>query len=123
MRPLKQLGIVVDFPAFNPLLENMDVKKLLLLGCISSALTGCTFTGANEVAPGEFMITSHGSIFNSREGLLENINQKAAKVCDGKPYHLEGDSGANMVVSTTTHIGQTPTTVLGLNAVCEGRKD
>lgn len=101
----------------------MDVKKRLLLGCITATLTGCTFTGANEVAPGEYMITSHGSIFNSREGLLENINQKAAKVCDGKPYHLEGDSGANMVVSTTTHIGQTPTTVLGLKAVCEGRKD
>lgn len=85
-------------------------------------LTGCTFTGANEVAPGEYMITSHGSIFNSREGLLENINQKAAKVCGAKPYHLEGDTGANMVVSTTTHIGQTPTTVLGLKAICEDGK-
>lgn len=123
MIPETSHGIAVNCRAFNPLLENMDVKKLLLLGCIASALTGCTFTGANEVAPGEYMITSHGSIFNSREGLLENINQKAAKVCEGKPYHLEGDSGANMVVSTTTHIGQTPTTVLDLKAVCEGRKD
>ncbi|QVM92107.1 hypothetical protein JYG34_03500 [Pseudomonas entomophila] len=67
------------------------------------------------------MITSHGSIFNSREGLLENINQKAAKVCQGKPYHLEGDTGANMLVSTPTQIGPTPTTVLGLTAICEDR--
>ncbi|MCS4313238.1 hypothetical protein M2397_003546 [Pseudomonas sp. BIGb0381] len=99
------------------------MKKLLLLGCITATLTGCTFTGANEVAPGEYMITSHGSIFNSREGLLENINQKAGKVCNGRPYHLVGDTGANMVVSTTTHIGQTPTTILGLKAVCEDSKE
>ncbi len=99
------------------------MKKLLLLGCITATLTGCTFTGANEVAPGEYMITSHGSIFNSREGLLENINQKATKVCNGRPYHLVGDTGANMVVSTTTHIGQTPTTILGLKAVCEDSKE
>ncbi|EPJ85172.1 MULTISPECIES: hypothetical protein [unclassified Pseudomonas] len=98
------------------------MKKSLLLGCISLALTGCTFTGANEVAPGEYMINSHGSIFNSREGLLENINQKAAEVCNGKPYRLEGDTGANMLVSTTSHLGPTPTTVLGLKAICEGDK-
>lgn len=82
-------------------------------------LTGCTFTGANEVAPGQYMITSSGSIFNSREGLLENINQKAVKVCKGKPYHLEGDTGANMVIATQTQIGSTPTTMLGLKAICE----
>jgi hypothetical protein len=51
--------------------------------------------------------------------LLENINQKAAKACDGKPYHLEGDAGANMVVATQSHLGSTPTTVLGLKAVCD----
>ena len=34
------------------------MKKLLLLGCITATLAGCTFTGANEVAPGEYMITS-----------------------------------------------------------------
>ncbi|MBK5438296.1 MULTISPECIES: hypothetical protein [unclassified Pseudomonas] len=96
------------------------MKKLLLSGSVALLLTGCTFTGAYEVTPGVYMITSHGSIFNSREGMLENINQKAAKVCDGKPYHLEGDTGANMVVSTATHIGSTPTTILGLKAICEG---
>ncbi len=97
----------------------MHLKKLILTGCITFALTGCTFTGANEIGPGQYMITSHGSIFNSREGLLENINQKAAKVCNGKSYHLEGDSGANMVIATPTQIGSTPTTVLGLKAICE----
>jgi hypothetical protein len=97
------------------------LKKPLLIASLALGLSGCTFTGANEVAPGQFMITSHGSVFNSREGLLENINQKAAKVCEGKPYHLEGDTGANMVVSTTTHIGPTPTTVLGMTAICEDR--
>ena len=50
------------------------MKKSLLLGCISLALTGCTFTGAN------------------------------------------------MLVSTTSHLGPTPTTVLGLKAICEGDK-
>lgn len=99
--------------------EIAHLKKILLTGCLALALTGCTFTGANEIAPGQYMITSHGSIFNSREGMLENINQKAAKVCNGKPYHLEGDSGANMVITTPTQIGNTPTTVLGLKAICE----
>ena len=51
--------------------------------------------------------------------LLENITQKAAKACDGKPYHLEGDAGANMVVATQSHLGSTPTSVLGLKAVCD----
>ena len=91
----------------------------VMIACLTLGLTGCTFTGANEVAPGQFMITSHGSIFNSREGLLENINRKAKNVCEGKPYHLEGDTGANMVVATRTQLGQTPTTVLGLKAVCD----
>lgn len=117
--PLVSITLLTDY---NLLFEIAHLKKLLLLGFMTWTLTGCTFTGANEVAPGEYMITSHGSIFNSREGLLENINQKAAKVCDKKPYHLEGDTGANMIVSTTTHIGQTPTTVLGLKAVCEDSK-
>lgn len=91
------------------------LKKLLSIGCITLALSGCTFTGANEIAPGQYMITSHGSIFNSRAGMLENINDKAAKVCEGKGYHLEGDTNANMVTS----VGVTPTTVLGLKAICE----
>lgn len=95
------------------------MKKALLAACIASLLTGCTFTAAHETAPGEYMITSHGSIFNSREGMLENINEKAAKVCNGKPYHLEGNQNANMVISTQTNIGSTPTTVLGLKAICE----
>lgn len=82
-------------------------------------LSGCTFTAVDELAPGEYMITSHGSIFNSREGMLENINQKAAKACDNKPYHLVGDSNANMVIATQTQIGSTPTTILGLKAICE----
>lgn len=104
----------------RPLHEIAPLKNILLTGCITFVLTGCTFTGANEIAPGQYMITSHGSIFNSREGMLENINQKATKVCNGKPYHLEGDSGANMVISTQTQLGSTPTTVLGLKAICEG---
>jgi hypothetical protein len=103
----------------NPLHEISRVKNLLLAGCIASVLGGCTFTGADQIAPGQYMITSHGSVFNSREGMLENINQKAAKVCNGKRYRLEGDSGANMVISTPTNIGNTPTTVLGLKAICE----
>ena len=103
----------------RPLQEFEHLKAALLAACIALVLTGCTFTGVNEIAPGQYMITSHGSIFNSREGLLENINQKAAKACDGKPYHLEGDAGANMVVATQSHLGSTPTTVLGLKAVCD----
>ncbi|MBA6145510.1 hypothetical protein M9Y56_20185 [Pseudomonas juntendi] len=102
-------------------LRSNILKKFTLITSLSLGLTGCTFTGANEVAPDQFMITSHGSIFDSREGLLENINQKAEKVCEGKPYHLEGDTGANMVVATRTQLGQTPTTVLGLKAVCENQ--
>ncbi|WP_263262193.1 hypothetical protein [Pseudomonas sp. RIT-PI-S] len=94
-------------------------RELITVGILLT-LAGCTFTGADAIAPDQYMIKSYGSIFNSRAGMLENINQKAAKVCGGKKYHLVGDSDADMVVSTRTQIGNTPTTVLGLIAVCEG---
>ncbi len=51
--------------------------------------------------------------------MLENINQEAAEVCNGKPYQLEGNSNANMVIATPTQYGNTPTTILGLEAICE----
>ncbi|WP_339514278.1 hypothetical protein [Pseudomonas sp. RL_15y_Pfl2_60] len=105
------------FFAFTQEMERLKYK--LSIGFLALFLTGCTFTGANEIAPGQYMISSHGSIFNSREGLLENINQKAAKVCNGKPYRLEGDQSANMLVATPTQFGNTPTTVLGLTVICE----
>jgi hypothetical protein len=101
----------------------VQLKKIILIGCIALALTGCTWTDANKIAPGQYMITSSGSIFNSREGLLDNINQEATKVCNGGNYHLEGDSGANILVSTVSHLGPTPTTMLGLKAICEDHRE
>ncbi|CAI8770709.1 hypothetical protein BK673_06280 [Pseudomonas fluorescens] len=95
------------------------MKKIMSAGCVILLVSGCTFTAVDKLGPGEYMITSHGSIFNSREGMLENINQKAAKACNNKPYHLVGDSNANMVIATQTQIGSTPTTILGLKAICE----
>ncbi|TBV00114.1 hypothetical protein DNJ95_03335 [Stutzerimonas kirkiae] len=95
------------------------MKKIALSSFIATVLTGCTWTAATEVSPGQYAITSHASIFNSREELLRKINRKASKVCNGKPYRLEGDTNANMVIATKTHLGDTPTTVLGLTAICE----
>lgn len=103
--------------------EVVKLKKLILVGLVALHLTGCTWTDASKIAPGEYMITSSGSIFNSRAGLLENINQEAKKACGGADYHLEGDKDANMLVSTVSHLGPTPTTMLGLKAVCEGRSE
>jgi len=99
---------------------SIAMKKFLPLAGFCLALAGCTFTAADKLGPGQYQITSSGSIFNSREGLLENINQKAAKVCGGK-YHLEGDTNANMLASTYTSVGPTPTTVLGLKAICDSQ--
>jgi hypothetical protein len=95
------------------------LKKIILTSLITTVLTGCTWTAATEVAPGQYAITSHASVFNSREELLRKINRKANKVCNGKPYRLEGDTNADMVIATKTHIGDTPTTILGLTAICE----
>lgn len=95
------------------------MKTAILFGSIAIVLTGCTWTAATEVAPGQYAITSHGSVFNSREELLGKISRKAEKVCSGKPYKLEGDSNANMVIATKTQFGDTPTTVLGLTAICD----
>lgn len=95
------------------------MKKTILFSLIATVLTGCTWTAATEVAPGQYAITSHASVFNSREELLGKINRKANKVCNGKPYRLEGDANANMLIATKTQFGDTPTTVLGLTAICE----
>lgn len=94
------------------------MKKVLLFSVCCTFLSGCTWTSAFETAPGEYTISSHGSIFNSREELLMKINRKARKVCGDKPYKLEGDQNANMIVSTKTNIGDTPTSVLSLKAYC-----
>jgi hypothetical protein len=95
------------------------LKRIALIGLILSALAGCTFTAADKVGPGEYMLTCGGSVFNSREGMLESINNKAKKVCNGKPYRLEGDAGGPQIVNTRTQIGNTPTTVLSMKAICE----
>ncbi|MFW9268372.1 hypothetical protein ACLK1G_14425 [Pseudomonas sp. NR3] len=97
----------------------MKLKKIVLTGFILSALAGCTFTAADKVGPGEYMLTCGGSVFNSREGMLESINNKAKKVCNGKPYRLEGNAGAPTLVSTQTQLGTTPTTILAMKAICE----
>ena len=47
------------------------------------------------------------------------INRKAKKACNGKPYKLEGDKNSNMITSTKTQFGDTPTSVLSLVAYCE----
>ncbi|WP_447593123.1 hypothetical protein [Aquipseudomonas campi] len=95
------------------------MNKTILIISLTSILSGCTFTGATEVEPGKYYISSHGSVFNSREGLLENINNKAKKACNNAPYRLEGDQGANTLVSTKTQLGDTPTSMLALTAICE----
>lgn len=96
------------------------MKKELIAGSIILSLTGCIAANSNQVAPGQYLITSHGSIFNSKAGMLENINEKAATVCKGKPYHLAGDPGDVTVTYTPTQIGSTPTTMLSVIAVCDG---
>jgi len=99
------------------------LNKHTLIILLSVIVSGCTFTAVNEIEPGKYYISSSGSVFNSREGLLENINTKAKKACDNKPYKLEGDQNAGMVISTATSIANTPTavptTMLALTAVCE----
>lgn len=91
--------------------------KKIALGFFLSALAGCTFTSADKVGPGEYMLTCGGSVFNSREGMLESINDKARKVCNG-PYRLEGNPGAPTLVNMQTQIGPTPTTFLAMKAIC-----
>ncbi len=97
----------------------MKLKKLMLYGFLALVLSGCTWTAATEISPGQYAITSHGSVVNSREGLLKKINRKAAKVCKGSSYRLEGDPNANMLTTTRTQYGDTPTTILGLTAICD----
>lgn len=55
------------------------------------------------------------------KGLLENLDQNAANLCQGKLYRLEGDSNANTLVSIRTNIGLTPIIVIRLKAVCGHR--
>lgn len=106
------------FRRYKLALENDQLKKKAFIGFIFSSLAGCTFTSVDKVGPGEYMLTNSGSVFNSREGMLEDINQKAKKVCNGKPYRLEGNADTRTLISTPTQIGSTPTTFLALKAIC-----
>ena len=95
------------------------MQKTLFFLLSTLLISGCTWTNAFETGPGQYTISSHGSIFNSREELLMKINRKAKKACNGKPYKLEGDQNSNMITSTKTQFGDTPTSALSLVAYCE----
>nr|MBF0683485.1 hypothetical protein [Pseudomonas sp.] len=95
------------------------MNTTIVLISLTAILSGCTYTRAVQVEPGKYYISSHGSAFNSREGLLENIKNKAQKECNNGPFRLEGDQGASTSILTKTQLGDTPTSMFALTVVCE----
>lgn len=64
-----------------------------LIALLCWAITGCStiFTNVNELSPGAYSITASGNVFNTREGLIEKIDAKAAKLCGENGFEYQGE--------------------------------
>ncbi len=69
-------------------------------------VSGCTFTSVNEIAPGEYGITVHGSPVNTHKYLVGRIEKKAAGLCGEDGYNLEGADGVAYQPLTSYYNGQ-----------------
>ena len=69
-------------------------------------LTGCAITNSQEVAPGEYRLTAHGNIFQSKETLLKAIDKKASKLCGERGYTLAGQGALSTEPVVSYYNGQ-----------------
>lgn len=61
------------------------MKKIIPLVFI---LTGCTFYNVNEVGEDTYRISGSASALKSRSAIIENIKNKATKVCGNDNYEF-----------------------------------
>lgn len=61
------------------------MKKTIPLFLI---LTGCTFYNVNEMGGDTYSISGSASVLKSRSAIIENIKNKAAKVCGNDNYEF-----------------------------------
>ena len=80
------------------------MRLLLLLPLL--CLTGCAITNYQEVAPGEYQLTAHGNIFQSKETLLKAIDKKASKLCGERGYTLAGQGALSTAPVVSYYNGQ-----------------
>ncbi|GLX15536.1 hypothetical protein Pstr01_37750 [Pseudomonas straminea] len=79
--------------------------RLLLLTPLL-CLAGCAITNYQEVAPGEYRLTAHGNIFQSKETLLKSIEKKASKLCGERGYALAGEGALSTEPVVSYYNGQ-----------------
>jgi len=80
------------------------MRSLLLIPLL--CLTGCAITNYQEVAPGEYRLTAHGNIFQSKETLLKSIDNKASKLCGERGYALAGEGALSTEPVVSYYNGQ-----------------
>ncbi|UCJ18872.1 hypothetical protein K5Q02_11115 [Pseudomonas sp. MM211] len=80
------------------------MRSLLLIPLL--CLTGCAITNYQEVAPGEYRLTAHGNIFQSKEALLKAIDKKASKLCGERGYALAGQGALSTEPVVSYYNGQ-----------------
>lgn len=80
------------------------MRSLLLIPLL--CLTGCAITNYQEVAPGEYRLTAHGNIFQSKETLLKAIDKKASKLCGERGYALAGQGALSAEPVVSYYKGQ-----------------
>lgn len=80
------------------------MRLLLLIPLL--LLTGCAITNYQEVAPGEYRLTAHGNIFQSKETLLKSIDKKASKLCGERGYALAGEGALSTEPVVSYYNGQ-----------------
>ena len=61
------------------------MKKIIPLALI---LTGCTFYNVNEVGEDTYKISGSASALKSRSAIVENIKNKASKVCGDDDFEF-----------------------------------
>lgn len=78
----------------------------LLMAFPLLCLTACAVTNYQEVGPGEYQLTAHGNVFQSKEALLEAINKKAGKLCGERGHTLAGDGAMSTQPVISYYNGQ-----------------
>ncbi|MCK0154816.1 hypothetical protein MWU49_13935 [Alcanivorax sp. S6407] len=64
------------------------MKKILL---VPFFLSGCTYFNVNAIDENTYLISGHASVLKSEETVRKNIDDKAAKVCDGEGFEYVDD--------------------------------
>ena len=87
------------------------MNKLLFLVPLFVSLSACTFYNVSEVEEGIYEIKGHASALKSKAAILENMKNKATKVCKGAEFDIVDPATGQVNKNYSDNIASTSQTV------------